>query len=93
MIVIDTDKLAENLPTMSIAQIARSIQADWSSRGKGVNFSAVPYLEAMHSLGTVTDDYGADSGKSIVLYFLSNAGSYRGLLAKMFKAELRKRAA
>ena len=36
-----------------------------------------------------TDKYGRDDGKSIVLYFLSNATSWRGDTARRIKAELR----
>jgi hypothetical protein len=41
-----------------------------------VNYAATPYLSAMVSLDSVNDNYGADSGKSVVLYFLVNAGSF-----------------
>ena len=50
----------------------------------------MPYLGAMFSLDKITDPYGADSGKSIVLYFLSNATTWRGETAKRVKAELKK---
>lgn len=73
----------------SISTIAREIQADWSKIGKGVNYAAKPYLDAMKSLDKISDDYGADTGKSVVLYFLSNASSYRGETAKRLKAELK----
>jgi len=73
----------------SISTIAREIEADWSKIGKGVNYAAKPYLNAMKSLDKVSDDYGADTGKSVVLYFLSNASSYRGETAKRLKAELK----
>ena len=66
-------------------QIAADIRADW----KKVNFAAEPYLEAMESLDEITDHYYADSAKTIVLYFLSNAGSWRGNVAKSTKAELK----
>ena len=69
----------------SIATIAREIRADW----KKVNYAAAPYLDAMASLDSVSDDYGYDSGKSIVLYFLSNASSWRGPVARSIKAELK----
>ncbi len=36
--------------------------------------------------------YGADPGSSIVAYFLSNASTWKGPVAKMVKAELRQRA-
>lgn len=73
----------------SISTIAREIEADWSKIGKGVNYAAKPYLDAMKSLDKISDDYGADTGKSVVLYFLSNASSYRGETAKRLKAELK----
>lgn len=72
-----------------IWMIAGEIFADWSKIGKGVNYAAKPYLDAMGSLDKITDDYYADSAKSVVLYFLSNATSYRGEKAKALKAELK----
>jgi hypothetical protein len=69
----------------SISEIASEISSDW---GK-VNFGAKPYLEAMYSLDSVDDNYYCDSGKSIVLYFLANASTWKGPVAKRIKAELR----
>lgn len=68
-----------------LSEIAREVRADW----KTVNFAAKPYLDAMGSMLSVEDRYGMDSGKSIVLYFLSNAGSWRGDVARRVKAELK----
>lgn len=65
--------------------IAREIRADW----KKVSYCADPYLQAMLCLESVNDKYGFDSGRSIVSYFLSNAGSWRGETAKRIKAELK----
>lgn len=72
-----------------IRVIAREIQHAWEKQGKGVHFAARPYLSAMYSLGGVQDSYGMDDAKSIVLYFLSNATSFRGEDAKRLKAELK----
>jgi hypothetical protein len=55
-------------------EIAREICDDWRSP----YFGAVPYLEAMLTMQSVTSNYGADSGTSVVLYFLSNATMWRG---------------
>lgn len=66
-------------------QIAKEIRNDW----KNVNYAAKPYLSAMGQLDKITDDYGADSAVSVVLYFLSNATSWRGDVAKQIKAELK----
>lgn len=69
-----------------LSEIAREIRKDWGSK---VYFGARPYLEAMYSLNSVSDKYGYDSAKSIVLYFLSNASTWRGETAKRVKAELK----
>ena len=69
-----------------VYEIAREIKADW----KKVNYAAVPYLNAMESLDSINDNYMYDSGKSVVRYFLGNAGSWRGQKAREIKAELRK---
>jgi hypothetical protein len=65
--------------------IAREIRADW----KKPYFGAVPYLDAMGSLENICGMYGQDDARSIVLYFLSNASSWRGPVAKRVKAELK----
>jgi len=70
----------------ALHEIAKEIRADW----KNVHFAAAPYLSAMGSMEKVADDFGMDSGSSIVLYFLSNARSWRGETAKRVKAELRR---
>ena len=69
----------------SLNLIARDIRQDW----KNVNYAAKPYLDAMQSLSSITDSYGCDNAKSVVLYFLCNAGSWRGPIAKSIKAELK----
>lgn len=69
----------------SINTIAREIKRDWAKP----YFGAVPYLDAMLSLDSVSDKYGWDSGESIVRYFLANAGTWRGETAKRVKAELK----
>ena len=66
--------------------IAQEIRRDWGSK---VNYAAKPYLDAMGSLDKIIDNYGMDSAKSVVLYFLSNAASWRGETAKRVKAELK----
>lgn len=72
-----------------IHEIARDIHRNWSTQGKGVNYAAKPYLDAMRSLSTTADHYGMDDGDSVVSYFLGNATSYRGEAAKGHKAELK----
>jgi hypothetical protein len=71
--------------TRPIYEIANEIKQDWTK----VYFGAVPYLQAMQTLNKPTDNYGFDNAKSIVNYFLANAGTWRGDKAKQIKAELK----
>ncbi len=72
--------IANKDPSRSFSAIAYEIQRDW----KKVNYAAAPYLSALKS-----EDFGFDGAKSVVLYFLSNAGSYKGPKAFALKNELR----
>jgi hypothetical protein len=45
----------------------------------------------MGSLHDIKDNFINDSGASIVVYFLGNAQTWRGPVAKAVKAELNKR--
>jgi len=69
----------------TIKEIAAEIRKDWPRP----YFGAVPYLNAMQRLETVDDRYGWDEGRSIVLYFLANASTWRGPVAKRIKSELK----
>jgi hypothetical protein len=69
----------------SINTIAKEISSDWNK----VYFGAVPYLDAMHSIESINDTYYFDSAKSVVRYFLANAGTWRGDTARRVKAELK----
>ena len=71
--------------TRPLYVIANEIRKDW----RKPYFGAVPYLEAMAGLQSVNDNYGLDSAKSIVLYFLANANTWRGDNARRIKAELK----
>ena len=50
--------------------------------------AAWPYLDAMATLDSIQDKYYLDTGRSIVLYFLANAGTWRGETARRIKKEL-----
>jgi len=73
------------MTTRPLYVIASEIRKDW----KKVYFGAVPYLDAMSTLDSIEDNYMFDSAKSIVLYFLADAGTWRGETAKRVKAELK----
>ena len=80
-----TKTTATKTTTRPLYEIAREIKKDW----KNVYFGAKPYLDAMATLTSINDNYGFDSAKSIVLYFLGNASTWRGETAKRIKAELK----
>lgn len=75
----------------SLWEIAADIDATWRDKNGNTKvwFGAEPYLVAMRSLDSVHDTYGCDTAKSIVLYFLSNATTWRGEDARRIKAELK----
>jgi len=66
-------------------QIAKEIRMDW----KKPYFGAVPYLDAMAQLDGIHDRFYEDSAKSVVMYFLANASTWRGDKAKQIKVELK----
>ena len=76
---METTKKTEQ--TRTLREIANEIAADW----KKPHFGAVPYLDAMKTLNSINDNYFFDSGKSIVLYFLANAGTWKGETARRIK--------
>lgn len=74
-----------------IHKIAEEIDTVWrDAKGNSrMYFGAVPYVAAMRTLTKITDTYGADNAASIVMYFLSNATTWRGEDARRIKAELK----
>jgi hypothetical protein len=67
-----------------IYEIAREIEKDW----KKMSVHAKPYLHAMKQINSINDMYFMDSGRRIILYFLSNAGTWKGETARRIKLEL-----
>jgi hypothetical protein len=70
---------------VTVSEIAHAIAKDWTN----VSPYAADYLNAMKEIRSVEDNYYADSAKSVILYFLANAGSYRGDNARSYKALLK----
>ena len=71
--------------TRPLYVIAKDIFRSWPK----ISPYALPYVEAMQQLVMIDDMYYDDSGKSVVLYFLSNATTWRGDDARRIKAELK----
>ena len=72
--------------TRTLHAIAKEISNDWGSK---VNYGAKPYLMEMHHISDIDDSVGCENGRTMVLYFLSNASSWRGETAKRVKLELK----
>lgn len=74
-----------------LSEIAADIRRAWVDKSGRpcVNYAAEPYLSALSTLTTMNDRYGYDSATSVVLYFLSNASSFRGEDARRLKDDLR----
>lgn len=77
--------MAETGSDRPLYEIAAEIAGDW----KRVYFGAVPYLNAMRYLDGIDDSIGDQDADEIVAYFLSNAASWRGPVARRVKAELK----
>ena len=79
--------------TRPLYEIASTIYADMRAQYPAKSPSwwayAKPYVEALSGLTSINDSYGYDSGKSIVLYTLSNLQYWRGDTARAVKAELK----
>jgi|TARA_R110002126_G_scaffold12842_3_gene55233 hypothetical protein len=69
----------------SISSIAYDIKRVWAKP----YFGAKPYLDAMTQLNSINDKYFHDDAKSVIMYFLANASTFRGNDAKVLKAELK----
>jgi hypothetical protein len=65
--------------------IAKEIRKDWTK----MYFGAVPYWEAMTELNSIKDMFYYDTAETIVLYFLGNAQTWKGEVAKRIKLELK----
>lgn len=67
-----------------ISEIAVEIRKDW----KKVSPYAEPYLDAMSEIWSVQSMYYQDSAASVVRYFLGNATTWKGEVARRIKKEL-----
>ncbi len=76
------------LQQASLSELVARIRRDWAKP----YFGAVPYLQALAQLDSIEQPFGADSGREMVLYFLANANTWRGIEARRIKTELKRRA-
>lgn len=71
----------------SLQSLCRTIRRNWPA----MPACAAMYFEPLASLESLEQDYGADSGRSMALYFLANAAGWKGDVARAVKKELNKR--
>jgi hypothetical protein len=77
------------MTTRTLAEIAVEIRQLWPKP----YFGAIPYIKALRDIdGDASAKYGAETGRDIVVYFLSNAQTWRGPDARRIKAELKEMA-
>jgi hypothetical protein len=77
-------KTTTSKQTRPIFEIVKEIRADWEK----VNYGAVPYLDAMATINKIEESYYYESARTQVIYFLSNATTWRGDVARRVKKEL-----
>ena len=70
---------------VTVSEIAYAIAKDWQN----ISPYAKDYLNAMKEIRDINGSYYADDAKSVVLYFLANASTYRGENARAYKALLK----
>jgi hypothetical protein len=92
----DTTPATAPRPLLDICKEIRKLWVDGTGvtkiRQGAAGYGAEPYFGAMLAIATSGDDhamYYEDTAKSTVVYFLSNAASFRGEDAKRIKLELR----
>jgi hypothetical protein len=79
-------KTNRNKQVRPLYEIAKEIREDWGSK---IYFGAKPYLGAMLTLNSINDRYMCDNADTMVRYFLANASTWKGEVAKRIKAELK----
>lgn len=73
------------MTTRPLYEIAQDVRDNWPN----MYFGAVPYVDAMARLNAIDDNYIAEDGRIVVMYFLANAQTWRGADARRVKAELK----
>ena len=72
-----------------ISAIAQDISNEWSKAKSGINYAAKPYLVRLRTIESINDTVMFETARSVILYFLSNASTFRGGNAKVLKLELK----
>lgn len=75
----------------NLSEIAQEIKQHFKSLGKEPYFGMVPYLNAMLTIHSSDPDarYLYEDARTQVMYFLSNATTWKGETARRIKQELK----
>lgn len=80
--------IPEKIGPRTPSEIAREImKSPWYRSNSSIY--ARDYICAMLDLGSIDQNYGLDSGESVVRYALANMSTFRGDDARRLKAELK----
>lgn len=85
----DSGKFKRESQKRPVSSVAREIKNDPAYQKMPSKIYAEAYVQPMLSLNDIEDNYGMDTGVSIVSYALSNLGSYKGDTARRVKSELK----
>lgn len=85
---LNIDLLTQQVKTAPLSQLADLARRHW----KPMFYGAVPYVNALLQCPTINSTYGIESAEHLVLAFLANARTWRGPIARVVKAELKRRA-
>lgn len=78
-----------DIQTCTISVLFRHVKANW----KNPYFGAIPYIDALLCCSELDSVYGVETARDLIPYFLANAQTWRGDVARMIKAELKRRIA
>jgi hypothetical protein len=78
------------LAALKLSELAEMAYNDWPA-ARSENHPAGAYLVPLLGLENLQSRYGVERGEGLVRYFLANAGSWRGEIAREVKRELRRR--
>jgi hypothetical protein len=73
-------------PSRPLYEICQEIRKDWRTMPE----HARAHFRAIEHANSIDEMYGCDSVKSEILYFLGNAQTWKGEVARRIKIELKK---
>lgn len=79
----------DQLAKMALDELFVLVRHDW----RKPYFGAVPYIAALSRCRSLDTVFIAEPARDLVPYFLANAGTWRGPVARAVKAELKRRLA